>query len=95
MYTDVYIVKLQINFVAHLTFHVSKLKLFLCDEQKLDWKQKVQLEMDAIKHRLALEIESIFPARQTHLRSNEYLVKYKGCHHKEVVWMKIVHLEHF
>ncbi len=24
----------------------------------------------------------------------EYLVKYKGCHHKEVVWMKLVHLDH-
>jgi hypothetical protein len=50
--------------------------------------------VDAIKHRLALEIENIFHARQTHFKSNEYLVKYKGCHHKKVVWMKIAHLEH-
>jgi hypothetical protein len=41
-----------------------------------------------------LEIEGIFRARQTHLRSNEYLVKYKGCHHKELMWMKIAHLDH-
>jgi len=32
MHPDVYILKLSINFVAHLTFDVSKLKLFLCDE---------------------------------------------------------------
>ncbi len=50
--------------------------------------------MDAIKHRLALKIENIFHAKQTHFKSNEYLVKYKDYHLKEVVWMKIAHLEH-
>jgi len=38
---DVYTLKLLVNFVAHLTFHISKLKLFLCDEQKLNQKQKM------------------------------------------------------
>ncbi len=33
---DVYTLKLSTNFVAHLIFHVSKLKLFLRDEQWLD-----------------------------------------------------------
>jgi len=33
-HSNVYTLKLSINFVAHLTFHVSKLKLFICDEQK-------------------------------------------------------------
>jgi hypothetical protein len=42
--------------VAHLTFHVSKLKLFLEDDQRPDWKQKVQPEVDAIKHRLIAKI---------------------------------------
>jgi len=32
--------------------------------------------------------------RQTHLRSKEYPMKYKGCHHKEVVWMKLAHVDH-
>jgi hypothetical protein len=32
--------------------------------------------------------------RQTHLRREEYLVKYKGYHHKEIVWMKHAHLDH-
>jgi hypothetical protein len=31
---DIYTLKLLINFVAHLTFHISKLKLFMCDEQR-------------------------------------------------------------
>jgi hypothetical protein len=31
---EVYTLKLSINFVAHSTFYVSKLKLFLHDEQK-------------------------------------------------------------
>jgi hypothetical protein len=29
---DIYTLKLLINFVAHLTFHISKMKLFMCDE---------------------------------------------------------------
>jgi len=31
---DLYTLKLSINFVAHLTFYVPKLKLFLHDEQR-------------------------------------------------------------
>jgi hypothetical protein len=36
----------------------------------------------------------ILHARQTHLKGKEDLVKYKGCHHKEAMWMKLVHLDH-
>jgi hypothetical protein len=86
--------KLPTNFVAHPTFHVLKLKLFLCDEQILDWKQRVQLEIDVVKHRIATKIENIFRARQTRRKGKEYLVKYKSCHHKEAMWMKPIHLDH-
>jgi hypothetical protein len=55
----------------------------------------VRLEIDAIEHKLATEIEGIFCVRQTCLRVKKYMVKYKGYHHKEVVWMKLVHLDHF
>jgi hypothetical protein len=41
MKPDVYTLKLSTNFVAHLTFHVLKLKLFMRDEQRLDYKQKL------------------------------------------------------
>jgi hypothetical protein len=54
----------------------------------------MQLKVDAIEHRLVVEIESIHRARQTSLRSKEYLVKYKGCHHKEATWIKPTHLDH-
>lgn len=50
--------------------------------------------MDAIEHELAIEIKSIFCTRQTRIRDKEYLVKYKGYHHKEVVWIKPTHLDH-
>jgi hypothetical protein len=94
LHPDVYTLKVLVNFVAHPTFHVSKFKLILCDDQKLNHKQKVQLEVDAIEHRLATKIEGILCARQTHLQSKEYLVKYKCFHHKEVMWMKLAHLDH-
>jgi hypothetical protein len=80
--------------MAHLTFHVLKLKLFLCDEQRLDQKQKMRLKIDAIEHRLVVEIKGIHYARKTSLKSKEYLMKYKGCHHKESMGMKLVHLDH-
>jgi hypothetical protein len=38
---NVYNLKFIVNVVAHPTFHISKLKLFLCDEQKLNQKQKM------------------------------------------------------
>jgi len=95
LHLNVYTLKLLVNFVAHPTFHVSKLKLFLHDDQTLNRKQKVQLEVDAIEHRLAVKSKSILHAKQTCLRGKEYLVKYKGCYHKEVMWMKQVHLDYF
>ncbi len=51
------------------------------------------LEVDAIEHKLAAKIEGMLHARQTCLRGKEYLVKYKGCHHKEAIWMKPVRLD--
>jgi hypothetical protein len=36
----------------------------------------------------------ILHAKQTHLKGKEDLVKYKGCHHKEAMWMKLAHLDH-
>jgi hypothetical protein len=54
----------------------------------------VRLEVDAIEHRLAVKIKSILYAKQTCFRGKEYLVKYKGCHHKEAMWMKPIHLDH-
>ncbi len=50
--------------------------------------------MDTIEHKLVAKIEGIFHMRQTCLRSEEYLVKYKGYHHKEAVWMKLTHYDH-
>ncbi len=80
--------------MAHPTFYVSKLKLFLTDDQKLNQKQKVRLKVDAIEHMLVVEIKSILHVKQTCLKCKEYLVKYKGCHHKETIWMKLAHLDH-
>jgi hypothetical protein len=65
---DVYTLKLPTNFVAHPTFHVLKLKLFLHDEQKPNWKQKVRLKVDAIKHELAAEIKGMFCMKHTHFK---------------------------
>ncbi len=52
----------------------------------------MQLNVDTIKHKFATKIEGMFCARQTHLKGKEYLVKYKGCYHKEATWIKLAHL---
>jgi hypothetical protein len=31
---------------------------------------------------------------ETRFKGNEYLVKYKGSYHKEVIWMKLAHINH-
>jgi hypothetical protein len=52
------------------------------------------LKVNAIEHKLMAEIISIFHVRQTRLKGKESLVKYKSCHHKEVVWMQLAQLDH-
>jgi hypothetical protein len=64
---NVYTLKLLANFVAHPTFHVSKLKLFLYDNQRPDRKQNV-IESWPIDHWLADEIKGILWTKQTHLK---------------------------
>jgi hypothetical protein len=41
LHFNVYTLKLLISFVAHMTFHVSKLKLFLRDEKRPYQKHKM------------------------------------------------------
>jgi hypothetical protein len=48
----------------------------------------------AIEHKLTIEIKGILCTKQMRLINKEYLVKYKGCHHKEIMWMKPIHLDH-
>ncbi len=52
----------------------------------------MQLEVNGIEHNCATKIKSHM--KQTCLKDKEYLVKYKGCHHKEAVWMELVLLDH-
>jgi len=56
--------------------------------------QKVRLKVNAIKHKLVAKIKNILRARQIHLKNKKYLMKYKGYHHKGVMWMKPIHLNH-
>jgi len=50
--------------------------------------------VDAIEHRLVAKVKGIFCTNQTCFLGKGYLVKYKGCYHKEVVWMKLANLNH-
>jgi DNA-directed RNA polymerase subunit M/transcription elongation factor TFIIS len=51
-------------------------------------------KVNVIEHKLMAEIKNILHMRQTRLKGKESLVKYKSCHHKEVVWMQLAHLDH-
>ncbi len=57
---DVYTLKLLANFVAHPTFHVLKLKLFLCDEQKSNQKQKCNQKLMPLNIGLLLKSKACF-----------------------------------
>jgi hypothetical protein len=52
----------------------------------------VQQDVDGFEHQFATKIESMFHAKQTHLKGKKYVVKYKGCNHKEATRMKFAHL---
>jgi len=69
LHPNLYTLKLLINFVAHLTFHVLKLKFFLCNEQR-----QMRPNVNVIKCKLVIEIKGILYVRQ---KNEEYLVKYK------------------
>ncbi len=90
---DVYTLNLFIYFLGHSTFHISKLKFLLHDDHRPNQKQKVWLDVDAIEHKFVIEIKGTLHVKQTCLRNKEHLVKYKGCHHKEAMWM-LTHLNH-
>ncbi len=50
--------------------------------------------IDVVEQMFVNEIKGIIWTRQTHLQSKEYLVKHKGYHPKEVVWVKPSQLDH-
>jgi hypothetical protein len=52
---DVYTLKLSTSFVAHPTFHISKLKLFFRDEMKLDLKQKCDQKLMSLNIRSLMQ----------------------------------------
>jgi hypothetical protein len=59
LHLNVYELKLPTSFMAHLTFHVSKLKVFFWNEKKPNLKQKMWLEINAIEDRLVNEVYNI------------------------------------
>ncbi len=59
LHLNVYKLKLLTSFMAHLVLHVSKLKVFFWDEKKLNPKQKMWLEINAIDDRLVSEVYNI------------------------------------
>jgi hypothetical protein len=89
---DVYTLKLLTIFVAHLTFYISKLMLFLCDDQWPNKKQKLWLYLDVIKHMLAIKIESILCVKQTQILNEKNTIKWKPCNQKERV-LKTQHID--
>lgn len=59
LHPNVYILLLPTTFVAHSTFHVSKLKLFYKNKKKNNKKHAYHLRFDIIEHRLLGEVECI------------------------------------
>jgi hypothetical protein len=69
--------------MAHLTFHVSKLRLIYEDKKRKDRKQAYHPRFDLIEHKFVAEVKCILIVKQTKQIGKQYLVKWKGCHPKE------------
>jgi hypothetical protein len=70
--------------VAHLTFHVSKLRPIHENKKRKDLKQAYHPWFDLIEHKFIGEVECILVAIQTGQYGKQYLFNWKGCHPKEL-----------
>jgi hypothetical protein len=78
---------LATTFVAHLTFHVSKLKPFKVDDKRLERKHEYHKGFNLMEHQLVVEIECILSEKQTRRCGKQYIIKWKRCHPKETQWV--------
>ncbi len=92
LHLNVYILLLPTMFLAHPTFHLSKLKLFHKYKKNKDKKQAYHLGFDTIEHRFASEVECTMGAKQTRSLGKQYHIKWKWCHLKGAQCVKLNHL---
>jgi hypothetical protein len=71
---------LATTFIAHPTFHVSKLKLFKANDKRLKRKHEYHKGFNFMEHWLTAEIECILSVKQTQRCGKQYIIKWKGCH---------------
>ncbi len=76
-HSNVYILLLPTMFMAHPTFHVSKLKSFHKYKKNKDKKQAYHLRFDTIEHRFASEVECTMGVKETRSLGKQYIVKWK------------------
>jgi hypothetical protein len=91
---NLYTLLLPTTFMAHPTFHVSKLKWFKVDDKRPKNKQKYHKGFNLMEHRLTTEIECNLGAKQTQSCGKQYFIKWKGYHPKEAQWVSRSHLYH-
>jgi hypothetical protein len=68
---------LTTTFMAHPTFHVSKLKSFKVDDKRLERKLEYHKGFNLMEHQLTVEIECILGAKQIQNYGKQYLIKFE------------------
>ena len=94
VFKDVYKLELLPEIKVHPTFHVSLLKPFKEDTLWLDRKQVIRPPPNLVGDHLEYEVEGILKCRNHKHKGKEYLVKWRGYHEKEAIWVaarKMVH----
>lgn len=92
LFEDVYKLMLPMEMKVHPTFHVSLLKPYHEDTLRPECKQVLRPTPELVGDHLEYEVEGILKCKNTKKKGKEYLVKWRGYHEKEAIWVEAKHM---
>jgi len=93
-FPDIYKLELPENLKVHPLFHVSLLKLVVCDASRPNQEHNSKPPPDLVHNEPVFEVEAMLKSRQLRGQKQQYLVKWKGYHPIEASWVNESDMEH-
>ena len=93
MFDDAYKLVLPPEIKVHPVFHVLLLKEYFQDSVRPECEQVLRHVPELVGNHEEYEVETILNKRKLRSRDTEYLVKWRGYHVKEAIWVPSSDLE--